>query len=125
MSQARIDVLVIEDDVWLGELFQRTIQNAGLTSFAVSNGHEAIDKIDDLHPSVIVLDVLLAGGTAMTLLHELQSYNDTAKIPIVLCTNLASQLSLKELEPYGVRRILDKTTMHPEDIVTAIRSVSP
>lgn len=124
MIKRSLDVLIIEDDVWLAEQFQRTLEGAGFSSVCVTNGHAAMEFIDTMTPKAIVLDMLLTGGTAMTLLHEVQSYVDTAQIPVVLCTNLAAQLSLKDLEPYGVRRILDKTTMHPDDIVTAIRSVT-
>ena len=122
MTQTR-DVLIIEDDVWLAEQFQRTLQLAGYESRIVPSGHLAMEMIDETPPKAIILDVLLTGGTAMTLLHELQSYADTAQIPIVLCTNLASQITLNEVAPYGVKRILDKTTMHPDDIVAALRSV--
>ena len=60
---------------------------------------------------------------AFALLHELQSYDDTHQIPIVLCTNLADQFDKKQLEVYGVKRIVDKTTMHPSDIVAAVKAV--
>jgi hypothetical protein len=36
---------------------------------------------------------------------------------------LADDLQLRELSSYGVRRLLDKLTMTPEDIVAAARSV--
>ena len=67
--------------------------------------------------------MLLSGGTGLALLHELQSYTDTGDIPVVLCTNIAGDLDVKDLRPYGVRRLLDKTTMHPDDVTVAIRSV--
>lgn len=119
---AVVDVLIVEDDPWLAEQFQRTLEHAGFTARSVVSGHIAMEMIDDSPPKVVVLDMLLTGGTAMTLLHELQSYTDTAAIPVILCTNLATQLSPKDVAQYGVVRILDKTTMHPEDIVTAVRS---
>lgn len=119
----KCDVLVIEDDIWLAEQFVRTLQRADFVAHTVSSGHIAMEMIDELKPRVIVLDMLLTGGTGVTLLHELQSYEDTAKVPVILCTNLASHITHKEVSAYGVRRILDKATMHPDDIVTAVRSV--
>lgn len=123
MSQ-KTDVLIIEDDLWLAEQFQRTLNRAGFSSRHVSSGHGAMDAIDEQSPDAIVLDMLLTGGTALTLLHELQSYVDTAEIPVILCTNLASQVTMQDMAPYGVRRIIDKMTMQPDDIVTAARSVT-
>lgn len=116
------DILIVEDDIWLAEQFQRTLEYAGYSTKHVVSGHIAMEMIDDSPPKVVVLDMLLTGGTAMTLLHELQSYTDTAAIPVILCTNLATQLSPKDVAHYGVVRILDKTAMHPDDIVTAVRS---
>ena len=116
-------VLVVEDDAWLAEQQVRVLEKAGFSAQSSPHAIDAIKVIDANCPDAIVLDVLLTGSTAFALLHELQSYGDTGTIPVILCTNLATELSLDNLKPYGVRRILDKTTMLPDDIVTAVRSV--
>lgn len=116
-------VLLVEDDAWLAELEAGVLTGAGYSIDVVAHGHAAIDAVDRRLPDVIILDVLLAGSTAFTLLHELQSHPDTAVIPVVLCTNLAEQFDSKQLEAYGVRRIVNKTTMVPSDLVAAIKAV--
>jgi two-component system OmpR family response regulator len=121
MKKSRI--LVVEDDVWLAEQHIRVLEKAGYSVTVSPHTIAAIEAIDDIHPSVIILDVLLPGTTAFTLLHEVQSHSDIASIPVILCTNLASDLKLDDLRPYGVKRLLDKTTMEPSDIVSAVRSV--
>lgn len=117
-----LPIVLVEDDVWLAEQFARTLGD--YTVHHAPHALAAIDLIDEVKPAVIILDVLLTGATAFTLLHELQSYTDTAMVPIVLCTNMATELRIEELESYGVRRILDKATMRPEDLVAAVRSVT-
>jgi len=116
-------VLVVEDDEWLAQLHARVLNTAGYKTQIAPNALVAIQMIDDELPDVIVLDVLLTGSTAFALLHELQSYGDTGDIPIILCTNLASDLSVKDLAPYGVRLIIDKTTMKPNDLIESIREI--
>lgn len=116
-------VLIIEDNEWLADQFDRILKLANYKTMAVNHAIAAIEAIDDFKPDVIILDMLLTGTTALVLLHELQSYDDTSKIPVILCTNIASDLSLDNLMPYGVRRILDKTIMHPDDLVAAVKSV--
>ncbi len=120
-----VSILVVEDDNWLSEQFARVLENAGYVVKTVSNALSAIEEIDDEQPDVVVLDVLLTGSTAFALLHELQSYGDTGSIPVILCTNLASELVLDDLKPYGVKKILDKTTMIPDDLIISVRSVLP
>lgn len=116
-------VLIVEDDAWLAEQQVRILTKAGFSATISPHPIAAIKVIDAIHPDAIVLDVLLTGSIAFALMHELQSYGDTGSIPIIICTNLAGELSLDNLRPYGVRRILDKTTMMPDDVVAAVRSV--
>jgi CheY-like chemotaxis protein len=123
MSQPEIKVLLVEDDPWLAELEVTTLQKAGFSVTHAPHAPSAIVKIDDVHPDVMILDVLLTGSTAFALLHELQSYDDTGELPIILCTNMAENLKLEDVKSYGVRRIVDKTTMQPDDLVAAVRSV--
>lgn len=116
-------VLLVEDDMWLAELESQSLQTEGYDVTHVPHAEAAIDRIDDLKPDVLVMDMLLTGSTALTLLHELQTYPDTKAMPVVLCTNLADGLSEDDLRPYGVKAIIDKTTMRPDDLVAAVRKV--
>ncbi len=116
-------ILIVEDDEWLADQQALTIKTAGYRVKVTHHALSAIQVIDESQPDAIILDVLLAGSTAFALMHELQSYGDTGNIPIILCTNLASELSLDDLRAYGVKLILDKTTMVPGDLIAALRSV--
>ena len=114
-------VVVVEDDEWLAEHYLRILRRAGYETYHAAHALSAIDVIDSVQPHVILLDVLLTGTTALALLHELRSHDDLANIPVVLATNLADQIDLSDVSSYGVKRMLDKATMHPDDIVAAIR----
>jgi CheY-like chemotaxis protein len=116
-------ILIVEDDRWQAEQHERVLSKMGYKTTVALHALAAIEAIDDIHPDVIILDVLLVGNTAFTLLHELQTYSDTGNIPVIMCTNLASDLSIEDLRPYGIKRILDKTTMVPNDLIIAVQSV--
>lgn len=116
-------VLLVEDDPWLAELEASILSDAGYTVTMSPHAPSAIEAVDRVRPDVIILDVLLTGSTAFALLHELQSYGDTETLPVILCTNIAENFKQEELAKYGVRRVIDKTTMHPDDLVAAVRSV--
>jgi CheY-like chemotaxis protein len=116
-------VLIVEDDKWLAENYSRVLTGAGYKTTVALNALDAIDAVDDQMPDAIILDVLLTGSTAFAFLNELQSYGDTGVIPIILCTSLASELSLENLAPYGVKQIIDKTIMTPDDLVVALSRV--
>lgn len=117
-------VLIVEDDSWLANNHITIMTVSGYEAKAVSSSEAAIIQIDDKAPDVIVLDVMLEGGTAFALMHELQSYEDTARIPIILCSNIPGELlDHAALERYGVRIVLDKSTMRPYDLLSAVEQV--
>lgn len=120
-----VNILIVEDDDWLAEQYARVLTKEGYKVSIVPHALAAIQAIDDISPDAIVLDVLLTGSTAFALLHELQSYGDTGDIPIILCSNLADDLSEDDLEPYGVKKILDKSKMVPDDLAAALKSILP
>lgn len=114
-------ILVVEDDVWLAEQYVRMINRVGLQAVHAPHALAAMDILDTGVPDVIVLDVMLSGPNAFTLLHEIRSHSDLAAIPIILCTNSAGDMRQEDIGVYGVVRLLDKTTMHPDDLLVAIR----
>lgn len=120
---ARKNVLIIEDDKWLAENHARVIKNDGYKVLISNHALSAIKVIDEFKPDVIILDVVLTGYTAFTLLNELQSYEDTGKIPIIVCSNVVENLEAEELYPYGVRSILDKSKMLPGDLLVELKRV--
>ena len=116
-------VLIVESEPWLSEHFERLLTKQGFTVVAVSHAYAAIDEINERQPDVLVMGLMLNGADGMALLHELQSYVDTAKLPVIVCSDRASELSLEELKPYGVVRLLDTGTMKPDELPAAVRSV--
>lgn len=119
MTKKRI--LLIEDDVWLADSYERVLKTAGYTVKRASDASSAMRAIERRVPSVIVADVMLRSHTAFALLHELQSYNDTQQIPVVLCSGLADIDKKPDMfAQYGVRTVLAKASLTPASLVRAV-----
>lgn len=115
-------VLIVEDDRWLADSYRRLLEKAGFSVTSVTGSEEAIRRIETAAPDVILADVLLEGNTVVSLLHELQSYDDTRRIPVVICTSLTHDgLEANRLHGYGVRAVLDKATLTPEQLALTLR----
>ncbi|NLA42661.1 response regulator [Candidatus Saccharibacteria bacterium] len=121
MSKYR--VLLVDDDDWQLDIYERFLNRAGYACYRAKTPNEAIEVIDEYNPDVIVLDALLEGNTAFVLLNEMQSDSYLSKIPVIMSTNIAQDIAVSEVQSYGVKRVLDKSTLHPSDIVSSIRAV--
>lgn len=113
-------ILIIEDNQILTENFERILRS----NFSISKANsaqKAILQIDKNLPDLILLDILLEGHSAFALLNELQSYSDTSKIPVVICSDLASELNFESLKPFNIRHIFDKSQVYPQELRKKLR----
>ncbi|MBO4812943.1 response regulator [Candidatus Saccharibacteria bacterium] len=105
-------IFVIDDDEIMAECIARWAKGE-VKKF--TNAIEAMNAISDgVLPDMIFLDILLDGPDGFTFLNEMVSYDDTAKIPVVVVSSL--DLSKYNLAEYGVVKVLSKDTMVPADI---------
>lgn len=106
-------LLIVEDDKNWADILCRYAAAVGAEARAVVSGGQAMEMIDNWQPDAIILDMLLAGETAVALLNELRSHADLARLPIVVCSN--EGVNLADLRPFGVRELLDKASMRPDE----------
>lgn len=116
-------VLVVDDDSWFADVLASQLRSAGFGVQIAPNAVEAMAAIDEYEPAVIILDIFMPGPNGLVLLQELQSHSDLAQIPVVACTASAGELHLGDVAAYGVRQILDKSTMEPPMVAAAVRKV--
>lgn len=117
---------MIEDDQWLADSYLMMLRARGHDITQLSTAHEAMEWIAKQIPALIIADVLLGDHNTFTLFHELQSYSDTAKIPVIICTSLGShKLSKADLTSYGIVDVLDKTTLTPDRLLVTVESHLP
>lgn len=107
-------VYIIEDDHLMAELLALNCRRAGAFPAIFGDAIAAITAVSEQLPDLIFLDILLTGPDGFTFLHEMRSYQDTAKIPVIILTSL--NLTAHQLSDYGVAKILNKENFLPQDI---------
>ena len=107
-------IYIIEDEEIMAECIAQACAPAPTKIFG--NAIAAMNHLATAteNPQLIFLDILLTGPDGFTFLNELVSYQDTAKIPVVVVSTL--DFTEQDLSVYGVVGKLNKTTMRPQDI---------
>lgn len=119
-------VLLVEDDRWLADSYYEVLETKGYKCAVASTVEEALEIVNHAVPQVIIADIMLCDHTAIGLLHELQSYDDTQNVPVIVCSSIAkSVLHVQEqLHEYGVVEILDKATITPDELAKTVEEYS-
>lgn len=79
-------VLLIDDDLTVHDLVRRFLQKEGFRVIAASSGAEGLQLAHQLHPSIIVLDVMMPTMDGWSVLTRLKGTPDVAEIPVVMLT---------------------------------------
>jgi two-component system response regulator MprA len=66
-------VLVVDDDVKLLKMLQRTLTYEGLQVVTAANGEEALTQVDKSKPDVIILDWMMPKMDGLTVVQQLRS----------------------------------------------------
>jgi CheY-like chemotaxis protein len=86
MTSSRTTILVIDDnEAWIA-LLKRFLEGYDCVVVAIPGGHDSLQRIKELHPSVIILDVMMPERDGWELLQRLRAQPATASVPIIVCT---------------------------------------
>jgi signal transduction histidine kinase len=79
-------ILYVEDDPASASLVQRVLQAEGYEVEVVDNGVDAIDTAQQLHPTLILMDINIGGLDGYEVTTRLRSIEDLEQVPIVAVT---------------------------------------
>lgn len=116
------EVLVVDDDPLVREQFRETLSLDGWTVREASNGREALERVNDVKPAIILLDLMMPLMDGFEFLRELRQRPHFADIQIVIVT--AKELTNDDRERLngGVSQILSKGALTSEELLGRLRS---
>ena len=100
-------VLVVEDDPTLGDVMLTALKDDGLDAKLAHDGDEAMRDVDDLSPSVMVLDLMMPKRDGFSVLRELRADGRISHLPVIVVTAI-----------FGMSERLYATELGAADYVT-------
>lgn len=114
------NVLLIEDDLELLELYQNEFEQVGFHVEIASGGQEGLEKLQSYYPDIIILDLIMPKVSGFDVLRKLQQNPQLAKIPVLVLTNiLADVADLKK--NWGVTSFVLKSEIIPNQLVEKVK----
>lgn len=118
-AQAPPLIMVVDDDLFFGQLVEDVLDDYQVV--LCTDALMALDQLEQLTPQVLVVDLLMPAATGLSLLQELASHDDLNKIPLIVCSSVANEVDAEFLRASGVRAVLDKNTIQPQDIKLTLK----
>jgi CheY-like chemotaxis protein len=117
-------VLVVEDDAVQRERMRGWLADPQWAVREAQNGREALSRIRENKPDVILLDLMMPEMDGFAVVAALQKESNWQDIPVIVIT--ARDLDAKDRERLnsGVQSVLVKERFRPADLVERIRRLS-
>jgi len=115
-------ILIAEDEADVQELVGLHLRNAGFVPVNAENGPEAIRRAREDAPSLIVLDIMLAGMNGLEVCKLLKADVATTRIPVIMLTAKAEEPDRIIGLELGADDYMTKP-FSPRELVLRIKSV--
>jgi CheY-like chemotaxis protein len=79
-------ILVVDDDPDITRFIELNLRDAGYHVAVAGDGEEALSKIGELNPDLVVLDVMMPKLTGYDVTQRLRASDETKRIPVILLT---------------------------------------
>lgn len=117
-------ILLVEDDAFLQELAAKKISQAGYEVISASTGEEGVEKVKDLKPDLVILDIMLPGIGGFDILEKIKNNEDESisNIPVIMFSNLGEKEEIEKAEKLGAVDYLVKAHFTPDAIIKKLHN---
>jgi two-component system, cell cycle response regulator DivK len=105
-------------------MYTEFLTRYGIAVERVSDGEEALAKVKERHPDLVIAGIMLPRLDGFALCREIKRDARTARIPVIAVTAYSSPKRLEQADAAGFDVFLLKPCA-PDDLLRAIRRVMP
>ena len=122
-ENSKIHVLLVEDDIFLANIYQKKFDLEGFKTSVADNGEKGLADAKRKKPSIILLDILLPKLDGFAVLEKLKADPTTKEIPVILLTNLGQKDDVENGLQSGAADYLIKAHFKPSEVVDKVKKV--
>jgi CheY-like chemotaxis protein len=101
-------VLAVDDDQVIRGLLQVNLEMEGHDVVTAVDGRDALAKVAEHHPDLILLDIMMPHVSGWDVLEQLKADPATADIPVVFLSARAMEADIRKGQALGVDRYVTK-----------------
>ncbi len=116
-------ILAAEDDKLISGSLCDALKAAGYEAIPAYDGEEAVAKVKEVLPDLVLLDIMMPKLDGISVLWELKANPATAKIPVVVLTNIGDVETISKIVEAGAVDYLLKSDQSVDDIIQKVKDV--
>ncbi len=123
MTDAKIKVLIIEDEEMLVNMYVSKFEKDGFLTIKALNGKQGVELIEKENPDIVLLDIIMPEMDGFMVLKEIKSNPKTKDIPVIMLTNLGQDEDVNKGGKLGAVDYLVKANLTPSEVVEKVKKI--
>lgn len=115
-------ILLVEDEDFIRDLYQRQLTKAGFNVKTAIDGQTGLQSLQSESFDLLLLDIMLPGMNGLQILREFKTKNPNSPMITILLTNLGQETVIKEGFELGAQAYLIKASYTPDQVVQEVKS---
>lgn len=115
-------VLIVDDEPLTQDLLRLMLEPAGFRVTGAEHGLEALQKVNEQQPDIMILDVMMPHMDGITVCKKIRSNPETANLPIIMLSGKTHLNAVEEGLAAGANRYLPKPTSR-NDLIQNLHDV--
>jgi DNA-binding response OmpR family regulator len=115
-------ILIAEDDRFYANIYTIKLTKEGYDVAIVENGQEALDKIKQKVPSLLLLDLVMPVMDGYQTLEAIHKDKTIPKFPILVLTNLSQDDDIARALSLGATDYIVKTNVSIQEVIAKIKT---
>jgi CheY-like chemotaxis protein len=116
--------LVVEDDEASRSLLRRSFEDEGWEVSEAANGLEALERVADRRPDLILLDLMMPVMDGFSFMLELRQREDGHSIPVIVITSRDLTAEERKTLTGGVEYIVERGAASHDELLQEICSLA-
>ena len=117
------NVLCIEDEQFISELYSRALQKAGYEVTVIADGLKGLEAAKTNQYDIILLDIMVPSITGIELLAQLREKVPDLKAKVIVTTNLEQSENERKAVEKQADGYIVKANMTPKELATFLQSL--
>ena len=122
METQNLNVLLVEDDPFLSNLLKVRLQKENVDVVLARDGEEALKKIEEDKPGLVLLDLILPKKSGFEILEKVSTDPQLKDMPIIILSNLGQTNDIQRGKELGAVEYYVKAKISIDDLVGKIKT---
>lgn len=114
-------LIVLEEDLFLGNVINEKIKKEGFETLFINNARIALSQMENFKPDLVILDISLKTINPFKVLEEKNERQDLRQIPVITISPSGDVDEIRRVLDLGVRDYIVKSQFSADELVSKVK----